>query len=429
MPRARATGAEQVDWAGVMRQSARFLAVQHGVRIATEPGTRDGLRGSYFRGYLSSVSNMQGWSDGDGFLVNYVGHPMQGAVTGYIWLQNDPRYREAEMGRNRDYWRGLARAAAFSAAYSAQFELGPLSEASIGQIQRRYPQQGFVDHVITPSLGLGWMLAEDWLDKNIIKRLEARTGQPWARLLLRGGLNPSRSFANLMAGRVPWHRHTRPGVLAYQAVPFEEQRRQRSLGAAEHRTGAAAGVAPFELGLIAHGRAVGAATAGRGCAGGGAEAGFRLASQWQLMSEVSGCTRLDMPANTSGDALSFLLGPRWTPVTGRWQPYLQVLVGGAKLTTETVDPALQAALVQQAGVSPLPSEWYDRYARRDDTAGFAIKAGGGVHWKINEAFALKLAGIDYAHAWLDDRIKPNPRPASRWRPAWCCGSAPGEPRR
>ena len=285
------SGGDAVEWKNLFRQSSRFLAIKHGVRIATEPGTREGLRGSYFRGYGSSVASMHGWSDGDGFLVNYVGHPIQGAVAAYLWRQNDPRYRTVELGRNREYWRGLMRAGAFSAIYSSQFELGPISEASIGQIQRRYPQQGFVDHIVTPALGLGWTLAEDWLDKAVIKRVEAATDQRWVRRLVRGGLNPSRSFANILAGRVPWHRDTRPGVLAYDAVQFERQRRERSLSAIEHRAGPPPGVAPFELALVAQGRPDGSDQPGQASIGGGAELAFRLSPQWQLVTEMSGSTR------------------------------------------------------------------------------------------------------------------------------------------
>ncbi len=397
---------DRVDWGALLRQSGHFLAIQHGVRVATEPGTREGLQGSYFRGYVSSVANMHGWSDGDGFLVNYIGHPIQGAVATYIWRQNDPRYRTVEFGRSREYWRGLMRATGFSAIYSSQFELGLISEASIGQIQRRYPQQGFVDHVITPALGLGWTVAEDWLDKALIKKIETATTQRWVRLLVRGGLNPSRSFANMMAGKVPWHRDTRPGVLAYDAVQFERHRRELSGAAIEHRAGPPPGVAPFEFGLMAQGRPAGGDQSGQASVGGGAEMAFRIGPQWQLLAEVSGSTRLGFDWGQSGDSISVLIGPRWTPTTGRWQPYLQFLAGGTKITTETIDLARQAALREQLGVSRLPSEWYDRYARRDDLASFALKAGGGVHFKVNEAVALKLAGIDYVQTWLNDPLAP-----------------------
>ena len=45
--------------------------------------------------------------------------------------------------------------------YSFQFEFGPLSEASIGNVGLRPNTTGWVDHVITPVGALGFMVAED----------------------------------------------------------------------------------------------------------------------------------------------------------------------------------------------------------------------------------------------------------------------------
>lgn len=56
----------RVDWAGVSRSSARFLAIQHGFRILTEPGTRQGLRGRFFDNYRRAAANIHGWSDASG---------------------------------------------------------------------------------------------------------------------------------------------------------------------------------------------------------------------------------------------------------------------------------------------------------------------------------------------------------------------------
>ncbi len=147
-------------------------------------------------------------------LVNYVGYPMQGAVSGYIWIQNDRRYSNTQLGRNRDYWRSRLRAAAFAWAYSIEEEIGPVSEASIGATQSFFPQQGFVDHVITPVVGLGWIITEDAVDRYVIKTLEAHTSNPYLKMTFRGVLNPSRSLANALAGKVPWSRPDRTGLFS-----------------------------------------------------------------------------------------------------------------------------------------------------------------------------------------------------------------------
>src|SRR5262249_3141898 len=160
-------------------QSLLFLSVENAFRCATEQGTRDGFSHAFFPGYVHSVENLHGWNDGDPFLVNYVGHPMQGAVSGYLWTHNDRAYRDIEFGQNRRYWKGKLRGAAYSFLYSALFEIGPISEASIGNIQAEYPQQGFVDLVVTPVIGLGWSITEDSLDQYLIRYLEARTTKSW----------------------------------------------------------------------------------------------------------------------------------------------------------------------------------------------------------------------------------------------------------
>ena len=79
---------------------------------------------------------MHGWSEGDGYYENYLGNPIEGAVSGYIWIPGDPRYRAVQFGGSRDHWMSRLRAYGFAWAFSEQFEIGPISEASIGQIQR-----------------------------------------------------------------------------------------------------------------------------------------------------------------------------------------------------------------------------------------------------------------------------------------------------
>ena len=99
----------QVDWTELARSSLRLLGIMQAFRLATEPGTRAGGFG-LGPGYTGGVGNLHGWADGDPFYVNYVGHPMQGAVSGRLWLLHDRRYRRAEFGRGADYWKGKLRA-------------------------------------------------------------------------------------------------------------------------------------------------------------------------------------------------------------------------------------------------------------------------------------------------------------------------------
>ena len=133
---------------------------------------------------------------------------------------NDPKFRKAEFGRNRAYWKSRLRATAWAWAYSELFEIGPNSEATIGHTQAYYAQQGFVDHVITPSIGLAWMIAEDAADKYITRRIEEHTQNPYVKLAARITLNPTRSLANVLRFEMPWHRDTRPGVFPPPLPPL-----------------------------------------------------------------------------------------------------------------------------------------------------------------------------------------------------------------
>ncbi len=69
---------------------------------------------------------------------------MEGAVAGFIEIQNDRRYRKLEFGDN-NYWKSRLRATAYAFAFSTQFEVGPISEASLGNVQLKPPANGVVD--------------------------------------------------------------------------------------------------------------------------------------------------------------------------------------------------------------------------------------------------------------------------------------------
>lgn len=212
LPPVAAKSGNQFAWRPAMTQSLLFLGIQHGYRIGDQANTRAALKGPFVRDYFDSVAGIRGWDDGDSVLANYVGHPMQGAVTGYIQVQNDPSRRAVEFGDGSAYWRSRWRAFLFSAAYSTQYEMGPLGEAAIGNVGKTPGTKGAVDLVITPTLGVAWMVTEDALDKYLVQSFERRVRNPVARLVVRASINPSRSMANLLRGKAPWHRDSRGGV-------------------------------------------------------------------------------------------------------------------------------------------------------------------------------------------------------------------------
>jgi hypothetical protein len=202
------------NWDRALKQSFLFLGVQHGFRLATEAGTRADLKGPFFKDYFRALRSLRGWGDGDPFLVNYIGHPMMGAVSGYIQIQNDPKGIQEEVSLKKSYWKSRMKAMGWSFFYSTQFELGLVSEASLGNIGiRPYGKaknpMAYVDLVVTPVVGTGWLIGEDTLDKYFIRRYEDRLPNRASVILFRSFLNPTRSFANIMRGKWPWYRDNR----------------------------------------------------------------------------------------------------------------------------------------------------------------------------------------------------------------------------
>ena len=380
-----------VQWRSLFSQSFRLLLIEHAFRYATEPGTRHPGQ-PFFQGYLNSVGALHGWADGDPFYVNYVGHPMQGAASGYLWTFNDRRYRFVEFGRNSDYWKSRIRAGAFAWAYSEQMEIGPISEATIGNVQAYYPQQGFVDHVVTPAIGLGWMIAEDALDRYLVRFVERRTQSRLVRVLVRGGANPSRSLANVVSGQWPWARPRDHADLLAAVLPKPEPRKTSE---PERRRG----VAPFEFAANAYALGDPSGT----CAGGGATAALRLTSQWQMVVDVNGCKMTGLVKNLSGDSLSYMAGPRWTPpVTGQLVPYFQILFGGNKLTQELVSPQQEAYLTGISKSTGSDPPQHSQYTQEFEHDGFAFAAGMGLDYNFNRALAFRLLAVDYTRSWAGD---------------------------
>jgi len=392
-----------VDWRHLFEQSFAFLSFEHAFRCATEDGTRQNFSGSFLGGYFNAVGNLHGWSDGDPFIVNYVGHPMQGAVTGYLWTQNDRAYRHIQFGVNRRYWKGKLRAAAFSYVYSALFEIGPLSEASIGKIQAKYPQQGFADHIVTPVIGLGWSITEDALDQYLIRLLEARNGNPWTTLLVRSGLNPARSMANVMAFKLPWHRDNRPGAFSkdLQDGKFNDYLRERNT--AYQEVAPPPGVAPFDLNLATKVKTYLGEKHGDPCVGGGGAAGLRIATQWQFVVDVSGCKMLGLETDVSGDSLTYLGGVRWFPrSSSRWTPHAAVLVGGTKLTQELIYPDLKRAVEGVAKPSDDTETLHSEYSKHWEANGLTVQVGAGLDVRLNSALAFRVGELEYSRSWIQD---------------------------
>jgi len=201
---------DKFHWKPAILQSMRFLAFQHGARMF-QKRTNSELGGNFFKDWFDSVKGLRGWEDGDKRYINYIAHPLQGSLTGRIYVNNSDWARRQEFGASDDYWKSRLKAMAWSAAWSTQFELGPISEASIGNVGLREKngrsRMGYVDLVMTPVAGTGVLIGEDFIDKYVLRNwLERKSASRTVIRLLRTLLTPTTSVANILRWQPPWKR-------------------------------------------------------------------------------------------------------------------------------------------------------------------------------------------------------------------------------
>ena len=211
----------RVHWKPLLISSAAFLTFQNVGNIYTGYWYRwETTHGDWFDRWINSAAGWRWnvWNDQNPFLDDYIGHPMMGGITSYLWIQNDPKGMTLDMSNTWPYWRSRLRALAFSTAYSVQWKLGPFGEAGIGHNgDHLVPQEGnhpwtnetgWVELVTTPVGGLLWTIGEDALDKYVVKPAEGKQRRP-ATLLLLSFLTPARATANIFRFRPPWYRDGR----------------------------------------------------------------------------------------------------------------------------------------------------------------------------------------------------------------------------
>jgi hypothetical protein len=419
-PHDRPAGGTKFHFWPSFGESLLFTGIMHTFNLATEPGTRDALNGPWFHDYIHSVGELRGWSDNDKFMAPYVGHPIEGSIFGFIERQNDPKFKQVQLGDGRDYWVSLLRSMAFSAVWHTQWKIGPISEASIGNVML-HASPGFITLVDTPTLGFCTMLAEDAADRYLIVGLENRSTNRALLILARSFLNPGRTFANIMAFKPPWDRSTRMGL-------FGENYEIRKDMVKEYKEGSGQKLfeyhkppvdpdeamkkypleAPIELTAYPYYETF---LGGGSCLGGGGSGAARINPQLQVIALVDGCMLMHQSAyNVSGDSLFYGGGVRWTPLAShRWAPYTQLVFGGRKVTQEVDNPQLRKQLMEEwnngagtLGHYPMRSAWSVETSRN----GPSVRMGGGVDWVITRPFAWRLINMEYTHTWIDSVNAP-----------------------
>src|SRR5271155_4202083 len=225
------TKQEGFHWGRALTESATFLVIEQAYVVHTDFNwvvSENGIPfNHYWRDYKQSLTTWwhAGWSAGEDPLYNYVGHPIQGALTSYIQIQNDPKSEKLEFANAKTYWKSRLKATLWNAVYSTQWSIGPLSEMTVEKYGTKvrppwnangsYPCDtktcywgvGKVNLVMTPVGGFGWMLAEEAMDKKITEQLvESHTQNRLLIDALRSSLNPIRGGANILHGKRPWYR-------------------------------------------------------------------------------------------------------------------------------------------------------------------------------------------------------------------------------
>ena len=225
--------AQGFHWGRALSESLTFLLIEQAYVVHTDfrwVVSENGIPfNHYWRDYKQSLSEWtkSGWDDGDPNWFGYVGHPIQGALTGFIQIQNDPRSAALEFSKTKAYWKSRLKAALWNAVYSTQWNLGPLSEVTVEKYGTKdrapwnsngsypcntnhcYTGVGQIDIVMTPLGGTGWLIGEDFLDKKVVRRVENSTQNRFLIDTVRVALNPIRSGANMLHGVHPWYRASR----------------------------------------------------------------------------------------------------------------------------------------------------------------------------------------------------------------------------
>jgi hypothetical protein len=219
-------------WRRALQESFTFLTIEQGYVVHSDfywVTVENGVPfNHYWRDYTHSLSTWlhSPWNDGDPNWYGYVGHPVQGALTGFIQIQNDPQGERLEFSKTKAYWWSRLKSGLWNAAYSTQWNLGPLSEVTVEKYGTKvrgpwnyngsYPCYrhcvtgvGQIDIVMTPLGGTGWLIGEDFLDRFIVRRVEDVTPNRFLIDTVRCALNPIRGGANILHGEPPWYRASR----------------------------------------------------------------------------------------------------------------------------------------------------------------------------------------------------------------------------
>ncbi len=237
-------GVEHYHWKGLLLQSFWFFGIEQTARLLTDSYYRYlTVDKPFWHDYIASLHqwNMGRWSDGDDFLVAYIGHPIQGAVTSFIEIQNDPHDRSLRISATRAYWMSRFKGMLWATVFSTDEKVGPLGETALGSeggytyipgcnygtcayipgVTKYTNNTGWVKFITTPVVGTVWVIGEDLIDRYISDPIQEGRPEAVFPKIFRGSINPCRSAANAMRLKKPWYRDFQhPDVVNTSAVHF-----------------------------------------------------------------------------------------------------------------------------------------------------------------------------------------------------------------
>jgi hypothetical protein len=218
---------DKFNFKGAFSQTFNENLFFHIWRVAFDPGMRYNIAHKpFFHDWFASYGgyDMHRWGDGDNFIVNDVGHPLEGAVFADSFINNSPRSQIA-FGKTSRYWTSRLKAMSWATVWSVQLEMGPISETSFGNQggfnyvpdcgvslsclnNPKYPKPvtdntGWTDFVVTPIFGTVVVIGEDIAERYLVVPLAIRHPILGGRVL-RSAIEPTRSFSAIFAGKFPW---------------------------------------------------------------------------------------------------------------------------------------------------------------------------------------------------------------------------------
>jgi len=196
---------KQVTLRKMILYGLQLTFYEHVMRVATQDFTRQQLKGEFWHEYVDSVHVPDKWNDKDSWQVNYIGHAISGGAYTRIWMDQ----REPRNPTTSQYVKSIGKALIYTTLFSIQYEMGPMSEASIGNVGINPHDLGWNDYIWTPIGGVLWTMGEDAIDKYALTWVEKHVPFMMAKAAARMIANPSRMLANIGQNRTPWSRKDR----------------------------------------------------------------------------------------------------------------------------------------------------------------------------------------------------------------------------